>query len=77
MNLEGVLSLSVFFAKANDNRVGDKTKRFKSKSNWVPENNDPMLNLFLRNLEFKLFSINESGRNYSNLSKNDRKALTD
>ena len=36
-----------------------------------------MLDLFLRNLEFKLFPINESGRNYSNLSKIDRKALRD
>ena len=35
------------------------------------------LDLFLKNLEFKMLSINECGVNYSNLSYNERKALRD
>ncbi|CAB4029156.1 Hypothetical predicted protein [Paramuricea clavata] len=35
-----------------------------------------MLDLFLKNLEWELFSINESGRNYSNLSYTERRSLT-
>ena len=52
-----------------------KNRRFKDKSKWVPEANEPMLDLFLKNLEFELFSIKESGQNYSNLSYLERRAL--
>ena len=55
----------------------DRIKRFRNKSKWVPEITDPMLDLFLKNLEFKVLSINECGVNYSNLSYNERKALRD
>ena len=53
----------------------DKNRRFKDKSKWVPEVNEPMLDLFLKNLELEVFSIKESGHNYSNLSYLERRAL--
>ena len=34
-----------------------------------------MLDLFLKNLELELFSVNESSRNNSNLSYTERRAL--
>ena len=70
------IKLKYYFDKDQKSLVGkDRIKRFRNKSKWVPEITDPMLDLFLKNLEFKVLSINECGVNYSNLSYNERKAL--
>ena len=51
------LKLKYCFDKVRESIVSDKNRRFKDKSKWEPEINDPMLDLFLNNLELELFSI--------------------
>ena len=70
------LKLKYYFDKADKSMDSDKNIRFKDESKLVPEVNEPMLDLFLRNLEFELCSIKESGHNYSNLSYLERRALS-
>ena len=43
----------------------------------MPDVVDPALCLFLENLERRILKINDGGRNYSNLDKEERKALED
>ena len=69
------LKLKYYFDKVDKSIDSNKNRRFKDKSKWVPKVNEPMLDLFLKNVELELFSIKESGHNYSNLSYLKRRAL--
>ena len=71
----GRLKLKYHFDKVDKSMDSVKNRRFKDKSKWVPEVNEPMLDLLLKNLELELFSIKESGHNYSTLSYLERRAL--
>ena len=55
--------------------VSDKDAVFKLKSTWTPDVVDPALELFLQGLEYRVLSIEKSGRNYSNLNKEERQVL--
>ena len=55
----------------------DKRNSFKPKSNWIPKVTNPVLDLFLGRLEEEVLSVKEQGRNYSNLSREEIKALRD
>ena len=53
----------------------DNLDRFKETSKWVPTKVDPVLELFLRNLEEHVFSISANRRCCSNLSRGELLAL--
>ena len=48
---------------------------FKVPSNWTAPIRDAQLELYLSEIEDILLNINESGKNYSNLTKDEREAL--
>ena len=48
---------------------------FEVPSSWTPPSRDVQLGLYLREIEDKLININESGKNYPNLFKDEREAL--
>ena len=48
---------------------------FKVTSSWTPPIRDLELELYLSEIEDKLININESGKTYPNLSKDEREAL--
>ena len=48
---------------------------FKVPSSWTPPIRDVQLELYLSEIEDKLININESGKSYPNLSKDEREAL--
>lgn len=49
--------------------------QFKQKSKWIPDDVDPILDVYLSNLEERVLSIKADKRNYSNLSKEENLAL--
>ena len=50
---------------------------FRVPSNWTPPINDIQLEIYLSEVEEQLMNINESGKSYPNLSKDELKALKD
>ena len=48
---------------------------FEVPSSWTPPIRDVQRGLYLREIEDKLININESGKNYPNLFKDEREAL--
>ena len=48
---------------------------FKDASNWTPPIRDAQLELYLSEIEDILLNINESGKSYTNLTKDEREAL--
>ena len=48
---------------------------FKVPSNWPPPIRDVQLELYLSEIEDILLNINESGKSYPNLTKDEREAL--
>ena len=48
---------------------------FKVPSSWTPPIRDVQIELYLSEIEDKLTNINESGKSYLNLSKDEREAL--
>ena len=48
---------------------------FKVPSSWTPPIRDVQLELYLSEIEDKLININESGKSYPNLSKDERETL--
>ena len=50
-------------------------KQFKEKSSWVPNKVGPTIEVYCSKLEERLLAINTEGRNYSNLSVEEIKAL--
>ena len=52
-------------------------RQFKEKSAWCPSVNelDPVINVYLKQLEARLGDIDERGRNYSNLPSDEQDAL--
>ena len=71
------MKCKAYFRKYWKGSLDRKDMRFKCKSKWMTYVVDPALSLFLENLERRIFSINEGGRNYSNLDKEEKKALKD
>ena len=55
----------------------DKLTHFREKSTWIPKEVDPALELFLKTLEERVLSIKCEGRNYSNLTIEERLAIRD
>ena len=49
--------------------------QFKVSSSWIPPIRDVQLELYLSEIEDKLININESGKSYANLSKDERETL--
>ena len=58
-------------------RPTPETPAFWPPSNWTPLIRDTQLELYLREIEDELLKINEDGKNYPNLSKEERSALQD
>ena len=52
-----------------------ETPAFRPPSNWTPLIRDTQLELCLSEIEDELLKINEDGKNYPNLSKEERSAL--
>ena len=50
---------------------------FKPPSNWTPLIRDTPLEIYLSEIEEEIMNINEEGKNYPNLSKEERNALRD
>ena len=48
---------------------------FKVPSSWTPPIRDVQLELYLSEIEDKLININESGKSYANLSKDEGETL--
>ena len=48
---------------------------FKVPSSWTPPIRDVQLELYLSEIEDKLININESGKSYPNLSKDERETF--
>ena len=48
---------------------------FRPSSTWTPVINDVHLEVYLSILEDELLSINEEGRNFSNLTKEEKEAI--
>ena len=71
------MKCKAYLRKYGEGSLDRKDMRFKCKSKWMPDVVDPALSLFLENIERGILSINEGGCNYSNLDKEERKALKD
>ena len=71
------MNCKAYFRKYGEGNLDRKDMRFKCKSKWMPDVVDPALSLSLENLERRILSINEGGRNYSNLDKEGRMTLKD
>ena len=54
-----------------------ETPAFRPPSNWMPLIRDTQLELYLSDIEDELLKINEDGKNYANISKEERSALQD
>ena len=64
---------SYFSARENS----AETPPSRPSSNWTPLIRDTQLELYLSGIENELLKINEDGKNYPNLSKEERSALQD
>ena len=68
------LNLRKYF-KDNPTPAFAEKPTFKVPSTWTPPIRDVELEFYLREIEDKLLSINESGKSYPNLSRDEREAL--
>ena len=68
-----------FLSKANygAEESSQNFRQFKEKSSWVPSEVDPAIEVYCSKLEEKVSAIITGGRNYSNLSVEEIKALKD
>ena len=68
------LNLRKYF-KDNPTPAFAEKPAFKVPSTWTPPIRDVELEFYLREIEDKLLSINESSKSYPNLSRDEREAL--
>ena len=52
-----------------------ETAAFRAPSNWAPIIRDVQLEMYLIEIEEEILKLNEEGKNYPNLSKEERQAL--
>ena len=68
------IKLRMFYQNDLSPSFSEKTA-FKVPSSWTPPIRDVQLELYLSEIEDKLININESGKSYANLSKDERETL--